>query len=196
MAESTLPVSENELKLWIAQSVAEALQEKADELFTQKIAAFVSENERRARELALMERVVRVEEELKALREIQIAHFGAAEKRFEAIDKRFEAMDKRFEAMETRFEVMGTRFEALQREIVARFEAVDKRFETLQREMAARFETADKRFETLQREMVARFEAVDKRFEAMDKRFNMLQWTMGLGFSIIVAFLSILKVWS
>ncbi|MGQ9797072.1 MAG: hypothetical protein ACUVR9_11900, partial [Desulfosoma sp.] len=73
---------------------------------------------------------------------------------------------------------------------------VDKRFETLQREMAARFETVDKRFETLQREMAARFETVDKRFEAMDKRFTMLQWTMGLGFSIIVAFLSILKVWS
>lgn len=132
MAESSLPVSENELREWIAQSVAEALREKADAIFAQKIAAFVSENERRARELTLMERVVRVEEELNALREIQIAHFGAAEKRFEAIEKRFEAMDKRFEAMEKRFE-------ALQREMAARFEAVDKRFEAM-----------DKRFTMLQ----------------------------------------------
>uniref|UniRef100_A0A832EJH2 DUF1640 domain-containing protein n=1 Tax=Desulfacinum infernum TaxID=35837 RepID=A0A832EJH2_9BACT len=153
MAQSSFPLTENELRQWIAQSVAEVFRDKADELFAQKIAAFVSENERRARELALMERVVRVEEELKALREIEIAQFGAAEKRFDAIDKRFEAMERRFEA-------------------------VDQRFEELQREMASRFET------------------VDKRFEAMDKRFTALQWTMGLGFSLMVAFMSLPKMWS
>ena len=129
MAGSTLPITERELKEWIAQSVAEVFEERADGLIAQKLAAFVTENEHRARELALMERVVRVEEELKALREVQSAHFQATEKRFEAIDQRFEA---------------------IQREMIARFEAMDKRFEALQRETTARFEAMDKRFSTLQ----------------------------------------------
>ncbi|MGQ9795664.1 hypothetical protein [Desulfosoma sp.] len=145
MTASTFPFSEAELKEWIAQSVAEVFRERADELIAQKLAAFVTENERRARELALMERVVRVEEELKTLREVQTAHFQVTEKRFEA----------------------------LQREITARFAATDKRFEAVDK----------------------RFEAMDKRFEAMDKRFTTLQWTMGLGFSLLVAWMSLLKFW-
>ncbi|MGQ9485238.1 MAG: hypothetical protein ACUVSA_09800 [Desulfosoma sp.] len=88
MAASTFPISEAELKEWIAQSVAEVFRERADELIAQKLAAFVTENERRARELALMKRGVRVEEELKDLREVQMAHFQATEKRFEAMDNR------------------------------------------------------------------------------------------------------------
>jgi len=113
---------------------------------------YVQKNESRAKELSLMERVVRVEEELKALRVMSEARFEASEKRFES----------------------------LQREMIARFEVVDKRFESLQREMNARFEAVDKRFESLQREMIARFEAVDKRFESMDKRFSMVQWMIGI----------------
>ena len=58
-----------------------------------------------------MERVVRVEEELKALREVQMAHF----------------------------QVTDNRFEALQRKITARFEAIDKRFTTLQWTMGLGF---------------------------------------------------------
>jgi chaperonin cofactor prefoldin len=72
-----------------------------------------------------MERIVHVEEELKALREIQIAQFEAMEKRFEVLqremDKRFEAlqreMDKRFEAMEVRFEAIDKRFEAIEKRL-------------------------------------------------------------------------------
>ncbi len=179
-------VSEREVKDWIAQSVELVLQEKVDELLAERLAAFVQANEQRARELSLMERVVRVEEELRALKEVQITHFQASEKRFEALQRemaarfegmqrenntRFEAMDRRFEAMEKRFEAMDKRFEALQREMNARFETVDKRFEAM-----------DKRFEALQREMNARFEAVDRRFEAMDKRFEALQREMAARF--------------
>jgi len=83
------------------------------------IEEFVRKNELRAKEVSLMERVIRVEEELKALREIESARFEAIDKRFEVIDKRFEAIDKRFEA--------------LQREMSARFEAQDKRFEAIDR---------------------------------------------------------------
>ncbi|MBC7358512.1 MAG: hypothetical protein H5U10_08265 [Desulfacinum sp.] len=80
--------SESELRQWIATAVAEAFREKLDELFAEKVAAFVAENERRSRELSLMERVVRVEQELKALREIEAARFEAMDRRFEALDKR------------------------------------------------------------------------------------------------------------
>ena len=49
----------------------------------------------------------------------------------------------------------------------------------------------DKRFEQVDK----RFEQVDKRFEDMqhymDKRFNQLQWSMGLGFTIIAGLMGI-----
>ena len=80
---------------------------------------------------ALLERMVRVEEELKALRVLMDERFGFMERRFEAVDKRFEAVDKRFEDM-------NKRFEDLIGHIDKRFEIVDKRFETV-----------DKRFNTL-----------------------------------------------
>ncbi len=58
----------------------------------------------------IIERLTRVEEGLKALRQEMQA-------RFEAVDRRFEAVDKRFDD--------------LQRGIDARFAAVDKRFDDL-----------------------------------------------------------------
>ena len=73
---------------------------------------------------ALLERMVRVEEELKALRVLMDERFGFMERRFEAVDKRFEAVDKRFEDM-------NKRFEDLIGHIDKRFETVDKRFNTL-----------------------------------------------------------------
>ncbi len=57
--------------------------------------------------------------------------------------------------------------------------AQGKVLESLQREM-------DKRFEAMQREM-------DKRFEAMDKRFSTVLWTIGLGFSLVMGFMALLK---
>ena len=87
---------------------------------------------------ALLERMVRVEEELKALRVLMDERFGFMERRFEAVDKRFEDINKRFEAVDKRFEDMNRRFEDLIGHIDKRFETVDKRFETV-----------DKRFNTL-----------------------------------------------
>ncbi|HPS58854.1 MAG TPA: hypothetical protein PK514_12180 [Spirochaetota bacterium] len=74
----------------------------------------------------------------------------------------------------------------LMREILGmmekRFEQVDKRFEQV-----------DKRFEQVDK----RFEQVDKRFEElredMDKRFTMMMWFIGLGFTVISAFTVIMK---
>ena len=76
----------------------------------------------------------------------------------------------------------GKVLESLQREMDKRFEAMDKRFEAMQREMDKRFEAMDKRFE-----------AMDKRFETMDKRFSTVLWTIGLGFSLVMGFMALLK---
>jgi len=58
---------------------------------------FVRRNDQRAKELSLMERIVRVEEELKALREIEAHRFEVSEKIFEALlgemNARFELID-------------------------------------------------------------------------------------------------------
>ncbi len=68
----------------------------------------------------LLERIVKVEEELKHQRELIYAFMKQVEKRFEQVDKRFEQIDKRFEQVEKRFE-----------QIDKRFEQIDKRFELL-----------------------------------------------------------------
>ena len=56
----------------------------------------------------LLERMVRVEEELKAQRTLMDERFGFMARRFEAVDSRFDAVDKRFEDLightSTRFE--------------------------------------------------------------------------------------------
>jgi len=86
----------------IAAVLQKILQKEADSLFAEKIAAFVKENEQRARELFLMDRIVRVEEDLKSLQEIEAARFEAAARRFKTMEKRFEVLQRgmvdRFEA--------------------------------------------------------------------------------------------------
>jgi len=125
----------SEIEKYVAKVVESRLQ--------QAIEDFSKRNEIRIKELSLIERVVRVEEELRSLRETFEVKFDAWERRFESlqkeinarfevVDKRFEVVDKRFEAMDKRFEAMDKRFEALQREMNARFEAMDKRFSVIQ----------------------------------------------------------------
>ena len=115
----------------------------------------------------LLERMVRVEEELKALRVLMDERFGFMERRFEAVDKRFEDINKRFEAVDKRFE------------------AVDKRFEDMNR-----------RFEDLIGHLDKRFETVDKRFETVDKRFNTLTWMIGVGFVVITSLTTVFALLS
>jgi hypothetical protein len=68
--------------------------------------------------LELGERIVRVEEELKAQRELMIRGFEQVDRRLEQVDKRFEQVDKRFEQVDKRFDQINKRFE----EQDARFE--------------------------------------------------------------------------
>jgi hypothetical protein len=71
---------------------AEDLKPVIEPLVRELIAKFVQENELRARELSLMERVVRVEEELKNLNKMLMVIEEANQKRFEAMEKRLNFM--------------------------------------------------------------------------------------------------------
>ena len=72
----------------------------------------------------LLERMVRIEEELSAQRELMGERFGFMDRRFDAVSQRFEAMDQRFESINQRFEAVDQRFEDL-------FRYMDSRFSTL-----------------------------------------------------------------
>jgi hypothetical protein len=132
---NTNNVTRAEMEQYFAKMLETHLQKVVED--------YVERNEIRLKELGLVERVIRVEEELKSLREMSEIRFDAMEKRFGSLQRemneRFEAMNGRFEAMDERFEAMNGRFEALQREMNARFEVVDKRFEAM-----------DKRFTMIQ----------------------------------------------
>ena len=66
------------------------------------------------RQIDLVERIVRVEEELKSQRELMIQGFNAMDKRFESNDKRFDDVNKRFDDVNKRFADMNNRFNSLQ----------------------------------------------------------------------------------
>jgi hypothetical protein len=108
----------------------------------------------------LLERMVRVEEELQSQRELMSERFGTMDQRFvdlqTQMDKRFDAVDRRFEAM-------------------------DKRFVDLQTQMDRRFEAADRRFEAVGE----RFQSVDKRFDDVHESIRRTQWLIGLGFVML-----------
>ncbi|MGD2089728.1 MAG: hypothetical protein PVH61_26365 [Candidatus Aminicenantes bacterium] len=92
----------------------------------QAIEEYVEQNELRVKELSLIDRTVRVEEELRSLREMSESKFEALQRE---MNVRFEAGEKRDESLQRE---MNVRFESLQREMNARFEAMDKRFSTTQ----------------------------------------------------------------
>ncbi len=144
---------------WLREHLPKLLQE--DQRFGAEVVGVL------AQALSPRSELVRVLEEIRALREDFARRFEAIDRRFEALQKE---MDRRFELVDKRFEAIDRRFEALQKEM-------DRRFEALQREM-------DRRFEALQKEMDRRFELVDKRFEAIDRRFEALQREMDERFAL------------
>ncbi|HHP7241254.1 MAG TPA: hypothetical protein ACFCUD_06260, partial [Cyclobacteriaceae bacterium] len=113
---------------------------------------------------ALLERMIRVEEELKHIHKRFDENREYQEKRFEAINKRFE------EDMESQNQ---------------RFAAIDKRFEETREYQKQLFDTTNKRFEENQALNKELFKALDKRLDKMDKN---MKWLTGSG----LAFLSIL----
>ena len=119
-----------------------------------------------------LERMVRIEEELKAQRELMQQGFGFMEKRFE-------------EAREN----MNARFEQARVDMHARFEQVDKRFEEAREDMHARFEQVDKRFEETREDMHARFEEAraDRKAGFDQARRNTNVWMTVLAIVIAIA---------
>ena len=59
----------------------------------------------------LMERMVRVEEELKSQREILLTHVETSDRRFGDMNRRFEDANRRFDDVNQRFEDVNKRFD-------------------------------------------------------------------------------------
>ena len=125
---------------------------------------------RHEHELELVERIVRVEEEVKSSREVMEARFAAVYERFTAVDKRFEMLQENSDRQ---------------------FKNMDQRFEMLQENSDRQFKSMDQRFETLQESNNKRFSSIDQRFEDMNRRFSQVQWMMGIGFTLLAALLGI-----
>ena len=95
----------------------------------------------------LLERMVRVEEELKSQRELFAGRFAAVDERFATMDQRFTDMQT---YMDKRFTSMDQRFTDLQTSTDKRFTSMDRRFTDMQTYM-------DKRFSAMQWTMMIGF---------------------------------------
>ena len=114
----------------------------------------------------LLERMVRVEEELKAQRELMVDRFEAMDKRFE---EQLEHSKQQFAAVDKRFEAVDKRFEEQLEHSKQQFAAVDKRFEEQLEHSRQQFAAVDKRFEDM-----------NKRFDDMNKHYARTEWIVGI----------------
>ena len=169
----------------------------------------------------LLERMVRVEEELKAQRMLMDERFNFMVQRFAAVDRRFEELiaatdkrfaesnaqsDRRFAAVDKRFEESiaqsDRRFAAVDRRFDAvdeRFEGVDKRFEGVDKRFDAvdkRFDAVDKRFDAVDVRFAESRAHSDKRFEDMNARFTTLTWMIGVGFVVITSLTTVFALFA
>jgi len=126
-------------------------------------------------DIQLIERMTRIEEELRSQRELILKQNETMQFGFAQMDKRFEQVDKRFEAMQKQ---------------------MDERFESVQKQMDERFRAVDKRFEMIQKSMDNRFEQVDKRFDDVNKKFSMMMLMMTAGFTIIATVITLLTIFA
>jgi CRISPR/Cas system CMR subunit Cmr6 (Cas7 group RAMP superfamily) len=108
MEQNVSPEFVEQVRFVVDEVLSEELSKKIQEYVNLAVVEFVRKNELKAKELSLIERILRVEEELKALREIEQTRY------------------------ETLYKEMNTRFEALQKEMNVRFEALERRFNFLQ----------------------------------------------------------------
>jgi len=143
----------------------------------------------RSYDIQLIERMTRIEEELRSQRELIL-------KQNETMQFGFAQMDKRFESMQKQ---MDERFESMQKQIDERFRASDRRFEMMQKSMESRFEQVDKRFDDANKrfdDVNKRFDDVNKRFDDVNKKFSMMMWMMTAGFTIIATVITLLTIFA
>jgi len=147
----------------ISEQIARFMLKEAEEGKSDFLTRLYQAEIRNSKDPALLERMIRVEEELRHQGRRFEDMLGTMRDNFAQVDKRFEQVDKRFEQVDKRFEQVDKRFEQVDK----RFEQVDKRFEELIANMNYRFEQSDKRFEEMNANMNYRFEQVDKRFSRL-----------------------------
>ena len=58
-------------------------------------------------------------------------------------------------------------------------------------DLVERIVRVEEELKNLREVMEVRFEAVNKRFEDVDKRFSQIQWTMGIGFTVLAALMAV-----
>lgn len=138
----------------------------------------------RDREINLIERIVRVEEELKAQRELMQQGFAQMDKRFEDL---IHYMDKRFEQVDKRFAAIDQRFEDLIHYMDKRFEQVDKRIDQVDKHLAGIDENV-----ASMRERMDRF---DQRFEDLHNALRRFMiWSFGTSISLAGIVIAVLKL--
>ena len=76
-------------------------------------------------------------------------------------------------------------------ELLERIVRVEEGMKSTQELMRQGFEQIDKRFGLIENQMDKRFELTERH---MDKRFSQQQWAIGLGVTIIVALIGVLKI--
>jgi hypothetical protein len=120
----------------------------------------------------LLERSVRIEEELKQQREIMDRRFAESDRRFAELSKQ---MNRGFDDVNRRFDDVNLRFE----DVNLRFEDMNKRFDESSRQTSERFAEASRQ--------------TSERFAELHKRFNGLQWMIMSGFAFTATLIAITK---
>ncbi|MDA3949767.1 MAG: hypothetical protein PF508_11150 [Spirochaeta sp.] len=125
------------------------------------------------RDIALGERIVRVEEELKTQRDLIREGFAETARRF---DEQMAHFNARFDDVNRRFEEQTATMNARFDDVNKRFDDVNKRFEEQTASVNKRFEeqaaSTNARFEEQTASINARFDDVNKRFEDMHRYTN------------------------
>ncbi len=138
----------------------------------------------------LLERSVRLEEELKNQRELMLQGFQQMDTRFESMqkqmDERFAASDRRFSDMNQRFNDMNQRFSDMNQ----RFDDTNRRFDDMNQhfdDINQRFDDINQRFDNTNQ----RFDDTNQRFDDMNKKFIMMFGFMTIGLTLITVLMSI-----
>jgi len=97
------------------EQVVQIVEEVLEKRLGDYLSRYMADREKEYEKIGLLERLIRLEEEIRAQRELMEAKFEAVDRRFEAIDRRFEDINVRFEDVNKRFEDVNRRFEDMAR---------------------------------------------------------------------------------
>ncbi len=137
----------------------------------------------------LLERVFRVEEELKAGRDVMIARFEASDKRFESIDLRIgdliRTMDDRFNSLT---KTMDERFKTVDERFRSAAKATDDRFADLIKMMDDRFRSAAKATDDRFTDLI---KVMDDGFAGVKQNIGLVKWFIVSSFIVIGSVISL-----